>query len=293
MQGAPIEHVTRALVNRGFALNLLGESMRAIADFTAVIGLPGAPVEQVAKALLNRGAAQGMAGDPQREIADYTAVIGLPGAPIKLVAIARYLRGVNHLEGSRKQLAEADLRALISLPEVRLEMLADAQLSLAEILCSEGQWSEGFQGLAASLRCAAKVPTANLRSATGLIGVVFSAGLNPEGRREKVTKLLRIYAGHNSLAVLGEAVIQHVGTVYRSGAPFPSTDNLEGWASAWEQAAGSEPDFRLSVRLLRTGIDFVKSGGKDRGILLTLTSPERAILQQALGLAARGEAETS
>ena len=45
------------------------------------------------------------------------------------------------------------------------------------------------------------------------------------------------------------------------------------------------PDFRLSVRLLRTAINFVKAGGKDRGVLLDLTSTERAILEQALGLA--------
>jgi hypothetical protein len=68
---------------------------------------------------------------------------------------------------------------------------------------------------------------------------------------------------------------------------------LEGWAAAWEQAAESEPDFRLSVRLLRTGIDYVKAGGKDPGILLTLTSPERAILQQALGLAENDDRKTA
>jgi hypothetical protein len=109
--------------------------------------------------------------------------------------------------------------------------------------------------------------------------------LSSEGRRDKVTSLLRAYGAHEALAVLGGALVLHISRVFRSGPPFPSTDNLEGWASAWEQAAQSAPDFRLSVRLLRTGIDFVKSGGTDPGILLTLTSPERAILEQALGLA--------
>jgi hypothetical protein len=79
--------------------------------------------------------------------------------------------------------------------------------------------------------------------------------------------------------------------VFRAGAPFPSSDNLEGWALAWEQAVEGVPDFRLSVRLLRTGIDFVKAGGDDPGVLLALTSPERAILEQALGLAAKAAAK--
>jgi hypothetical protein len=81
-----------------------------------------------------------------------------------------------------------------------------------------------------------------------------------------------------------EAVVQHIGHVFRAGEPFPSSDNLEGWALAWEQAAESAPEFRLSVRLLRTGINFVKAGGNQPGILLDLTSPERTILTQALGL---------
>ena len=42
---------------------------------------------------------------------------------------------------------------------------------------------------------------------------------------------------------------------------------------------------RVSTRLLRTGVDFVKAGGKNPGILLDLTSTERSIVQQALGLA--------
>jgi hypothetical protein len=62
---------------------------------------------------------------------------------------------------------------------------------------------------------------------------------------------------------------------------------FEGWALAWEQAAESVPEFRLSVRLLRTGINYVKASGNQPGILLDLTSPERAILEQALGLAKR------
>ena len=98
-----------------------------------------------------------------------------------------------------------------------------------------------------------------------------------------------MYREHDALSVLGEATVQHIGRVFRAGEPFPSADNLEGWALCWEQAAETAPDFRLAMRLLRTGIDFVKAAGKDPGILLTLTSPERTILVQALGLAQDSE----
>jgi len=91
--------------------------------------------------------------------------------------------------------------------------------------------------------------------------------------------------------LLGKALVQHAGDVFRAGEPFPSADNLEGWAAAWELAAQSVSEFRLSVRLLRTGIAFIKAGRKDPGVLLNLTSTERAILQQALGLAEKEPAK--
>jgi hypothetical protein len=163
--------------------------------------------------------------------------------------------------------------------------VVDSYLALTTIHFGEGKWNDGFQDLEAGLEAGAKAQPLYYGSASDLVGVVFSAGLGPESRSSKVKDLLGIYEKHQALSVLGEAVVQHIGGVFRAGTPFPSTDNLEGWALAWEQAAESVPDFRLSVRLLRTAINFVKAGGKDRGVLLDLTSTERAILEQALGLA--------
>jgi hypothetical protein len=87
------------------------------------------------------------------------------------------------------------------------------------------------------------------------------------------------------LPVLGEAVVQHIGNVFRKGDPFPSSDNLDGWAASWIKATEGIDDAKLFIRLLTTGIKFVKSGGKDTGILLDLRSTERDILEQAFGLA--------
>jgi hypothetical protein len=164
-----------------------------------------------------------------------------------------------------------------------VKKVVDAHLALSELQFSEGRWNEGFQSIEASLQCGDREQPAYRETATDLIGVIFSAGLTPEGRRDKVTELLDLYQKHQALPVLGEALIQQTGKVYRSGEPVPSADNLEGWKFAWEQAAESVPDFRLSIRLLSTSISFLKSGGKDRSILLDLTSAERAIVEQAMG----------
>ncbi len=283
LPGAPVEQVAKALFNRGFRHGQTGDPLREIADYTAVIGLPDAPVEQIARALINRGLTHGQMGDQQREIANYTAAIALPGAPVEQVANALNNRAATHFKQGKGNEAKSDYEKLLSLADVEGKVVVMAQLGLAELHFGESRWREGFEALEASLESGTKAQSVYRGKAADLIGVVFSAGLDPEGRRDKVTELLRIYGKHQAMPVLGEAVVQHIGSVFRAGEPYPSADNLEGWASAWEQAADREPDFRLSVRLLRTGIDFVKAGGKDPGVLLTLTSPERAILEQALG----------
>ena len=85
-------------------------------------------------------------------------------------------------------------------------------------------------------------------------------------------------------AELGQALIRHLGGLHANGADLPSPDNLETWASAWEDAGQGIGAFRLSLRLFRTGVDFLKDGGTDRGILLDLNQEERKLLEQAFGL---------
>jgi DNA-binding transcriptional ArsR family regulator len=285
LPGAPIEQLAAALGSRAVVRAKAGKWQRAIDDYTAIVDLPCTPVELVTKALVDRGFTYGRLGDTQREIDDYTTLIALPGAPIEQVAKALLFRGIAFHRRSQQQQAQSDFEGCIRLPGAPARWVVESCLVLTEIHFGEGKWDEGFQDLEAGLEAGAKAQPPHHGAASGLLGVVFSAGLGPESRSSKVKNLLGIYEKHQALSALGEAVVQHIGGVFRAGTPFPSTDNLEGWALAWEQAAQSVPDFRLSVRLLRTAINFVKAGGKDRGVLLDLTSTERAILEQALGLA--------
>jgi DNA-binding transcriptional ArsR family regulator len=262
----------------------LEDHAKEIADYTAVIDLPGATVKHIAQALIIRGMTHGQTGDSQCAIADYTAVIDLPDAPVKLVAMALFSRGVSHFKNQRTKESKSDFAALMRIQDAPVDKVVDAHLVIAERHFSDGRWSEGLQSLESSLDRGAKEQPAYHGNATNLIGVTFSAGLSPDGRHNKAAEFLRLYQKHQALSVLGAALIQHIGSIYRSCEPFPSSDNLEGWRSAWEQVSEGVPDLRLSIRLLNTSIAFLKSGGKDRSILLNLASAERSIVEQAFGL---------
>ncbi len=288
----PVEYVAKALINRGAIRGEAGERSRAIDDYSTAIGLAGAPKEYVAAALVTRGVAYGEAGDMQRADEDWEAVIGFVGAPTKQVALALYNRGAMHLRRGRKYDAQTDFETIIHLPSTPVSDVVRSHLALAMVHLSDGRWNDGFLALETGLKRGGAAEPPDLGNAAGLIGVVFSAGLSPDGRGEKVGELLGIYEKHLALSVLGEGVVQHLGRVFRAGAPFPSTDNLDGWALAWEQAAKDKPEFQLSLRLLRTGVNFLKSGGKDRGILLDLASTERAILEQTFELIGKEPADS-
>ncbi|MEN3943515.1 tetratricopeptide repeat protein [Prosthecobacter sp. SYSU 5D2] len=291
--GVPDELVLLARLSRGLIYRenkKLGIQL-AIDDFTAVITFLGAPNYVVELALMVRALTYNAADNKQAAIKDYSAVIGRANVPINLVATALYSRGVVLFHEGRKLQSQSDFETLLRLEGVPSEKLSDAHLALSELHLSEGRWNEGFRALEASLECGSRAQPVYQGNAKDMIGVIFSASLNADSRREKVNQTLQLYTKYQALPVLGEAVVQHIGGVFRAGEPFPSADNLESWVSAWEQAAESVPDFRLSFRLLKTAVEFVKAGGKDRAVLLDLASAERSIVEQALGLGEEGVTE--
>ena len=79
MDEAPVDQRARALVNRGVTYGQLGESEKAIADYSAVIEMDEAPVDQRAMALVNRGVQYWHSQQFESSLNDFTAVAGMTG----------------------------------------------------------------------------------------------------------------------------------------------------------------------------------------------------------------------
>lgn len=284
LANAPVELQVDALVNRGIAYYRGGELPQALKDYSVAIAHRGALPRQVAEARITRGMAKAIVDDLSQAVEDFTAVLGLADAPEGKVAEALFNRGMVYLRQDRKAEAAADFEHLISIPGTPAKMVNKAYLALAEVHASEGRWKSAFKFVESSLGLCSEGDTVSQASISNLVGVLFNAGLSKKGRQDKAAQFVNIYSRRRSLAILGESVIQHLGSVCRSGEPLPSADNLEGWVFAWGEAAKQAAAFQLPMRLLRVGVDFVKSGKKDPGVLLQLTSTERTILQQVLGL---------
>lgn len=273
------------LLLRGQVKEQEGDVSAAIADYSRIIELPGASSFVIAMALCRRGTVYAQQEDNTAAIADYTRVIELPDAPRDQVALSLILRGTQHLKAGAKSETRVDLEAFLRLAsEKKKPAVIVVHLTLAALHFIEGAWDKGFTAIESSLSLGTESFSHDLPPPVDVIEVLFTAGLNQEGRRSHASTLHSLYAKHSASAVLGEALVKHLGSLFAKGEPWPASDNLDQWLKAWEQAVGDAPEFKLPLRLLRTGINFIKSGGNDAGILLSLTSPERSILRQALGL---------
>ena len=178
--------------------------------------------------------------------------------------------------------AYADYSTIIDQDGAPLTDRVDSHLALAEIHIATGRWDEAMMSLTNGLTEGRTASPAYAGDSTDLIGACFDAMLQPALRRERAGRLLQVYRDADALAPLGQALTRHLGRLH-AAAERPSPDNLETWASAWEEAGKGLDTFRLPLRLFRTGIDFLKTGGTDRGILLNLNQEERKLLEQVFG----------
>jgi len=123
---ATLPLVADALLNRGSAKGVLGDTEEAITDYDTVINLPGATIEHIAGALFNRGVAKRNLDNTSGAISDYDTVINLPGAPTEYKAQAFNNRGA--IKGGLGDTGGAisDCDEVIKLSEAPMEQIARA-----------------------------------------------------------------------------------------------------------------------------------------------------------------------
>jgi tetratricopeptide (TPR) repeat protein len=286
---APAEQIANALNGRSWVYSEISELEKAIADYTSFIELPNMPMEKIILAHYSRGVELLNHGEIDKSIEDFNTVINSPNTPAEYLARTLSFRGsaylrLNQLNNSEQDF-EATLRLVADIPiEFRVAFHVGAHIALAEIRIATGLWDYALSTLAEGLKQGTTYDPPYFGDSTDILKAFFDSGLAPAIRRERARQLAQIYQDYNAVPHLGEALTRHVGSLYRNLENLPASDNLEQWACAWEEAGKDMPAFRLPLRIFRTGIDFLKTGGKDRGVLLDLKQEERRILQQALGL---------
>ena len=122
------------------------------------------------------------------------------------------------------------------------------------------------------------------QKAREIVGVIFSHTTDAQQWVEQLTIFMGHFARFEGLSQLGDALVRHLPEVAKSALNHAAWD---AWADAWETARGTlavgeQEHLEIPLRLLRTGIAYLKTN--DEGRLLALPREERRILREALGL---------
>lgn len=289
LQGAPVEQVASALVNRGWMYSQLGQSEQAISDYSRVVELPGAPVEPVAMALVNRGVARGQLGHCEEEISDYSRAIELPGAPVETVAKSFLARGLAYGLMGQFEKEISDYSRLIDLPGAPLEEVASALINRGFTHRHFGRSEEALADLLRYLGLSDRNVIPNLwkeiaQPLTDLFLHCLFQTLSPSGAwRERAKILVETMAEVGDLPVVGNALVRHLATL-PAGPSHGAT--LDSWREGWEWAAAGRREMELPLRLVRGGIEYLKT--QDEGAFFCLAQEERRLVREALNLPEEG-----
>jgi tetratricopeptide (TPR) repeat protein/DNA-binding transcriptional ArsR family regulator len=280
--GASAVTLAQALARRGFELAARGRTEEALADYTRAVGLGPGPPEVVAQALLGRGVALGALGRTEEAIAEFTRASELPDTPPELVAAVLIGRGFNLGATGRIEEAMADFARVIELPGAPHALVAKGRGGIVCFRLDAGEWDSVKAQLGAFL--AAKPTPASLVAAVAnaVIASIFRQIAPPEAWRQRAVEAVSLYAGHESLPQLADALVRHLSDLCNS--PLNS-GGADQWLATWESAASEHALMQLPLRLLRTGIAYLKTQPRDEGVLLQLPIEERSLVRLALGLA--------
>ena len=103
------------------------------------------------------------------------------------------------------------------------------------------------------------------------------------GQRIKAEEMS--HRANGQLAALGNGLVRSLKRLSGSSTSTALSE-FDAWVGLWQAVASTTPEFKLPLRLLDTGLAYLKSrdadGKGDRGTLLDLPAEEREIVCEAL-----------
>ena len=191
-------------------------------------------------------------------------------------------RGVVYGQAGRTDETIADYTRAIDLPGAPADVVARARVNLSETCLAFDRWDDGVKQIEAILACRETPPGGTAFVSEAVVAAVFRQMGAPGVRQARLVQAISLYEQHGCLSHLGDTLVRHLAKL--AGSVLNSA-GLDQWLDCWKAAASEHEAMRLPLRLLRVGIDYIKTQPRDEGVLLQLPKEERALARQALGLA--------
>jgi tetratricopeptide (TPR) repeat protein/DNA-binding transcriptional ArsR family regulator len=309
------------LLSRGLSYQHLEEFDLAQADYSAVIALGVSGNARIQDAHLLRGRLYGLKEDYKNAVTDFDTAFSFANniidnnRPVLLV-----LRGISHFACSNFDAAWLDFTTMINSLEVDqrfkvnpyfflkaiCKQIEHYQSEYEKILTTtansstspltktlqaclaieKDDWQQGLSILDAALQTGFTAenyePTIDVFG--DIINWLYLGKASAATTKQRVFELCTLFNHYEANSLLSDALIKHLGVIHQNLTMSGNADYLEQWANAWEAVGQVLEAYSLTLRIFRTGIDFLKTGAVDQGILLNLHQEERIILRQVLNM---------
>lgn len=139
-----------------------------------------------------------------------------------------------------------------------------------------GKWSDTI----AALEKALSIERSNLDtdlSDVKYISLILLERFNHKEWQEKANELTTLFKNHEFLDLLSSGLLE---SLEKALDPITSDLLAKEWLAAWENAAGSEPEFDIPLRIFRSGLRYREK--PDERILMDHPVEERMILEEIM-----------
>lgn len=274
------EWLVKALIGRANTFVRVGRTSEAVTDFSKVLNIGGEP-HQIMVALLGRGTAYCEEHRYEQGIDDLSRIIESEETEPQIKAVALMNRSQAHRTLKRQDEELHDYRTILKLLGAPTEVVVFAQARLVESSFLDNDWDGAMrQWRELVTQCSSHDFYLDVCSAA--VSAIFKQVASTMIWTDRIGELINFCSSIGTLVYLGDALVRHLSQL---GDTVIGPKGLQAWAEAWEASGAAIVELRLPLRLLKTGIEYLKTTPRDRSILLQLPIEERTLVEQTLGLA--------
>lgn len=276
----PKNILTQILLLKSKILKDLNRNKQIISTLNELLDITNDDEKIIIKALMNRAKAYNELENYSLAIIDLNRVIKHPLIDLDSLAHALNIRGSILISNGDLIDAEEDFKTCLKLKKINIKNKLHSHAFLSIINLERDNQSKVYNSLNFLLKNQTKQIGHSEDITLFIVDNIFSS---KSDQKKKLKKLIITYSKYEKMTALSDIMVNYLGEL-RDKKDTNSSESLESWYSLWDEALTGINEMKLSLRIFRTGINFLKSEREDQTILLELHKEERDILQQALKL---------
>jgi len=257
-----------------------GHHAEAIGHFTIGLSRPDLNLDTKINILYYRALAFGDTGQFGKAFKDFSSILDVKTVPQKARRCyysASVFRGFLYTIHDDHINAQADFARVVNAPDAEDRLREYSSDLLASCLFGQDKWEKAISHVFHMRHRNTELGMREFFKSA--IAAIFRHITSPEVWKKRVEELVALCAEKKLVPSLGDALVRHLSEMDTS---LINAEGLDQWVAQWEATGKAHLSLRVPLRLLRVGVEYLKTNPRDEGVLLALPKEERRIVRSAL-----------